>query len=99
MNEYVKTEWVDDDIPALDADNLNHIEDGLERATNAIKTLESRAVPVRAANVELETDTGYVTPRDVYRIIDAVFLENDLRLVNGKLVYTDIDGTDHVLGE
>ena len=70
-------------------------------ATGYIPTaaLVCNSTPRKAANLELETDKGYVTPRDVYRIIDAVFLDNDLRLVNGKLVYTDIDGTDHVLGE
>ena len=171
MNEYVKTEWVDNDSPAISAANLNHIESGVEAVTNAVIALHNagvspeqitatiteavrsslsnkmnklgggfadriiisaadgsvqrstynvtnadsdfnggatnkvptaslvyRKVPQRAANLELETDAGFVTPKDVYRIMDKTILEdNALRMVNGELIYTDIDGNDHVL--
>ena len=171
MNEYVKTEWVDNDSPAISAANLNHIESGVEAVTNAVIALHNagvspeqitatiteavrsslsnkmdklgngsgdkiivstangsvqrstynvtnadsdfnggatnkvptaslvyRKVPQRAANLELETDSGFVTPKDVNRIVDKIILEdNALRMVNGELIYTDIDGNDHVL--
>ena len=171
MNEYVKTEWVDNDSPAISAANLNHIESGVEAVTNAVIALHNagvspeqitatitaavagslsnkmdklslgsadkiivsgangsvqrstynitnadsdfnggatnkvptaslvcRKTPQRAANLELETDAGFVTPKDVYRIMDKIILDdNALRMDNGKLIYTDIDGNDHVL--
>ena len=171
MNEYVKTEWVDNDSPAISAANLNHIESGVEAVTNAVIALHNagvspeqitatiteavrsslsnkmdklgngsgdkiivstangsvqrstynvtnadsdfnggatnkvptaslvyRKTPQRAANLELETDAGFVTPKDVNRIVDKIILEdNALRTVNGELIYTDIDGNDHVL--
>ena len=40
MNNYVKTAWVDNTIPALDAAHLNHIEDGIEAATQGVSSLE-----------------------------------------------------------
>ena len=171
MNEYVKTEWVDNDSPAISAANLNHIESGVEAVTNAVIALHNagvspeqitatiteavrsslsnkldrlgngsadkiivstangsvqrstynitnadsdfnggttnkvptaslvyRKTPQRAANLELETDAGFVTPKDVCKIMDKIILEdNALRMVNGELIYTDIDGNDHVL--
>lgn len=37
MNSYAKTTWVDNDIPALDAQNLNHIEDGIYAVTEEVR--------------------------------------------------------------
>lgn len=44
MNEYVKTEWVDNDAPPLSAANLNHIENGIEAVTNAVIALHNAGV-------------------------------------------------------
>ena len=44
MNEYVKTEWVDNDSPAISAANLNHIESGVEAVTNAVIALHNAGV-------------------------------------------------------
>jgi len=44
MNEYVKTEWVDNDSPAISAANLNHIESGIEAVTNAVIALHNAGV-------------------------------------------------------
>lgn len=41
MNDYVKTAWVDNTVPALDAAHLNHIEDGIESAVEAVQELEN----------------------------------------------------------
>lgn len=41
MNNYVKTAWVDNTIPALDAAHLNHIEDGIEAATQGVRDVET----------------------------------------------------------
>ena len=36
MNRYTKTEWRNGQAPALNAENLNHIENGLEAVTNEV---------------------------------------------------------------
>lgn len=40
MSEYIKTKWVDDKVPALCAENLNHMEDGIEAAAQAVSDVE-----------------------------------------------------------
>lgn len=41
-NEYVKTEWVNEKTP-LNADNLNHIEEGIANAVDDISSLEAKS--------------------------------------------------------
>lgn len=41
IKDYVKTNWINDKTK-LNADNLNHIEDGIENATNEIKNLDNK---------------------------------------------------------
>ena len=36
MNSYIKTEWRNGQAPALSAENLNKIENGLEAVTNEV---------------------------------------------------------------
>lgn len=44
MNNYVETAWVDDDIPALDAENLNHIEAGIKAVTDAVIAMHNAGI-------------------------------------------------------
>ena len=44
MDNYVETAWVDDDIPALDAENLNHIEAGIKAVTDAVIAMHSAGI-------------------------------------------------------
>ncbi len=90
-SDYIKTVWVDDDIPALDADNLNHIEDGIERVTEAVQALET-AVPAKAS--DLDSDSGYCTPRQVQEVFVNYLLDGKIWIENGKLCFTDTAGTD-----
>ncbi len=41
MNNYSKTVWVNHQSPPINAENLNHIEAGIEAATNGVNALES----------------------------------------------------------
>lgn len=44
MNNYVPTAWVNDSIPALDAENLNHIEAGVRAVTDAVLALHAAGI-------------------------------------------------------
>lgn len=44
MDNYVETAWVDDDIPALDAENLNHIEAGIKAVTDAVIAMHNAGI-------------------------------------------------------
>ena len=39
MNEYQRTQWVNGQAPALSAENLNHIEEGIKAVTDAVRNL------------------------------------------------------------
>ena len=43
IKDYIKTNWINDKTK-LNADNLNHIEDGIENATNEIKNLDNKII-------------------------------------------------------
>lgn len=101
LNTYQRTTWEDADSTAtpIDAQNLNHIEDGIYNVTEKVKDLETD-VPAKATNAEItsEADTGYVTPKLVGQIVDRIFGEQKaLKYSGGKLVYTDADGNEHII--
>lgn len=63
MNNYVKTAWVDNTIPALDAAHLNHIEDGIEAATQGVSSLEEskmNKLPSGSNGVFLEANNSEI---------------------------------------
>jgi hypothetical protein len=41
LQDYVPTEWVNGTLPAINATNLNHIEEGIDLVTDAVINLES----------------------------------------------------------
>ena len=167
MNEYVKTEWVDNDAPPLSAANLNHIESGVEAVTNAVIALHNagvspeqitatiteavrsslsnkmnklgggfadriiisaadgsvqrstytvtnadsdfnggatnkvptaslvyRKVPIKAADLDYESNTNYITPAQVVLIIDWLFSNGSLIFRDGHLYYYDKDNIE-----
>mgnify|MGYP002732335260 CR=1 FL=1 len=110
MTSYVKTVWVDDDIPALDAANLNNIEDGIAAATAAIREIEQTlqtltaavqtlraSIPTKATaeQVSDETDSGYVTPAQVGQMVDSIFSNGALKYIRGSLNYVDKNNIAH----
>lgn len=55
MNSYKKLNFINGSAPALNASNLNHMDDGIEAATEAVTALENRTAPVED---EIQTAKG-----------------------------------------
>ena len=47
MNKYNKIGFVNGSAPALNADNLNHMDEGIERATDGAIALETEITTAR----------------------------------------------------
>ena len=56
---YVKTEWVNDSVPAINAGNLNKIEAGIENATNIAEDLRDN--PQKASETQFGDIKCWVT--------------------------------------
>jgi len=56
---YVKTDWVDDSVPAINASNLNKIEAGIETATDIAEELRDN--PVKASETQFGNMKCWVT--------------------------------------
>lgn len=93
LQNYNRTTWENSpsEQTPLNADNLNNIEGGIERATGAVQTLE-RKVPAKAS--DLDSDSGYCTPQQVQEIVACYLLDGKIWIENGKLCFTDTEGTD-----
>ena len=62
MEQYNKTNWNNNQPPALNAANLNKIENGIEAAVNGINELDSGKLSSAAGAVQTANiDTGAVT--------------------------------------
>lgn len=55
MNKYNKIVFVNGSAPPLNADNLNHMDDGIEQATNGAIALESEIATARGDSADLNT--------------------------------------------
>ena len=55
MNKYNKIVFVNGSAPALNADNLNHMDEGIERATDGAIALESEIATARGNSADLNT--------------------------------------------
>lgn len=55
MNKYNKIVFVNGSAPPLNADNLNHMDDGIERATDGAIALESEIATARGDSADLNT--------------------------------------------
>lgn len=66
MNGYVKTTWVDNSTPAINAENLNHIEQGIKDVTDEVinGTLHVVDVPYTAEN----NADNCTTPNTLYYV-------------------------------
>ena len=53
MNKYNKIVFVNGSAPALNADNLNHMDEGIEQATNGAIALESEIATARGSHDSL----------------------------------------------
>lgn len=70
MDNYTKTTWVNGSAPALNAENLNKIENGIEASTEAVTALESRT-----ATIESEIQTAKGTYGSINERLDEVDTE------------------------
>lgn len=93
LQNYNRTTWENSpsEQTPLNADNLNHIEDGIEHVTEAVQTLE-RTVPAKAS--DHDSDNGYCTPQQVQEIVAGYLLDGKIWIENGKLCFTGTEGTD-----
>lgn len=55
MNKYNKIVFVNGSAPPLNADNLNHMDDGIEQATNGAIALETEIATARGDSADLNT--------------------------------------------
>lgn len=55
MNKYNKIVFVNGSAPALNADNLNHMDEGIERATDGAIALETEIATARGDSADLDT--------------------------------------------
>jgi hypothetical protein len=56
LPDYTRTSWVNDSAPAINASNLNKIENGIYDATEAIQVLQDKTIQ--------PTDLPYATPSE-----------------------------------
>lgn len=68
MNSYAKTTWVNNQTPALSAQNLKHIEDGIYAVTEEAKSLRSDLDSLVVSSLDL---TNYATKNYVKSYVDA----------------------------
>ena len=54
MSEYTKINWVNNSPPAINAENLNHMEDGIAAATDGVTALESSKLSATPGAVDTE---------------------------------------------
>lgn len=72
--EYNKTTWVNDNTP-LNADNMNHIEDGIEAATNAINDSVTNITAGLYMKVEKNGQTYLVKVDDTALALDYIKID------------------------
>jgi len=64
VNEYVPTQWVNGTAPAINAVNLNHIENGIKDTTDClVETIEKleNFVPQGSWHYDISEKTLYIT--------------------------------------
>ena len=65
MNKYNKIVFVNGSAPPLNADNLNHMDEGIERATDGAIALETEIATARGGQSRLEQ--GLIRPTQILR--------------------------------
>ena len=84
MNKYNKIVFVNGSAPALNADNLNHMDEGIERATNGAIALETEIATARGSSnslgARLDTVDANLTKKAN---------KNDIDSINSRLQSTE----------
>lgn len=89
--EYNKTTWVNDNTP-LNADNMNHIEDGIEAATNAINDSVTNITAGLYMTVEKNGQTYLVKIDDTALALDYIKIDKTKgwaipQVINGAITW------------
>lgn len=103
---YTKTQWVNNQAPALDADHLNHIEQGIKDAHDGLdEKADAADIPTKVS--DLTNDADYQTGlqvqaaltayKNVYRIDLPSFSSLPLTFSNSKIT-ADHEIINSVLG-
>lgn len=90
--EYNKTTWVNDNTP-LNADNMNHIEDGIEAATNAINDSVTNITAGLYMTVEKNGQTYLVKINDTALAQDFYKIDKSAQATLSAPVYIPTSGT------
>lgn len=101
MNSYSKINYVNGSDPPLNAENLNHMDDGIEAVTEAVTAIETE---VAAANEGLLSKADKSTTLEGYGITDAITNTNDSvktqNIANGAVTEDKLSAdTKNKLGE
>ena len=96
MNSYKKLNFINGSAPALNASNLNHMDDGIEAATEAVTALENRT-----ATVEDEIQTAKGTSGSIDERINEINtnLSNKLDNKSGTVKNSNIADGAVLLGK
>lgn len=75
MQEYKKTEWVNDSEPYINAENLNNIEQGIEAVTNEVTEIEE-SLTEYAKKSDIPSDT--VTHEEITETLEEYAKKGDI---------------------
>lgn len=93
MNSYIKTNWVNGSAPALSADNLNKIENGIEAVTNAEIDIEEEVHAARGSHQTLKArldDTGAPTDEQVAEAVEG-YIDNHQEAIVKKAIIANTE--------
>ena len=93
--EYNKTTWVNDNTP-LNADNMNHIEDGIEAATNAINDSVTNITAGLYMKVEKNGQTYLVKVDDTALALDYYKIDKTAQADISVPVYVPNSGSSNM---
>ncbi|MEE0874617.1 MAG: hypothetical protein UIH27_14275 [Ruminococcus sp.] len=88
MDPYNKTTWVNGSLPAINAENLNHIEDGIADVTDFASELDDRKADASSVYTKAEVDTAVSAKADASNVYTKA--ETDARIA--EAAPSDIGG-------
>lgn len=101
IESYIPTNYVNDDSPDLDADNLNHAEQGIKRVTDAlnlaIDTINSQSDTIAQLNSDLTDIENSLSPTKT--VLQITFINSSSGTGNayyikiGQMIYISVDIT------
>ena len=96
MDSYNKTVWVNGSNPPINAENLNHIESGIEAVTNEVIDTDKEIVAARGSYTDLKErldHTGAPTDEQVAEAVEKYFDEHPISGAEKFVEVTDTSDT------